>query len=380
MKAFIKNHLSLVIRSAIILLLLIFLIVLIILKNNQAICEVWTQGFGRWYLTVFGTVTKWIPFSLSELVIITIAIFTILWIVLFIIDCVKKRRRKAVGCVLNIGLVAIAITTIYFATAELAYNRAQMPITLYEEKVDKSEFNSIVNYFIDDLNYCVNQLDFDENNELISPYSLSETNVKLEEEYSKITDPYFSSFTTYAKPMISSFLYREFHITGVTFMPLAESNVNYLNVAAGKPYTAAHELAHTKGVMREGDADLLTASLLLTSTDPYFRYSAYYYTISSLLTLANYTGTSGDYMAALNRIDNKWYKNMTYNNEYWNSHDTFQKIANWWNDLYLKMSGVKEGVDSYSDTPTEINKQTNEITSFSNYQKLYFQIYYSNAK
>ena len=55
---------------------------------------------------------------------------------------------------------------------------------------------------------------------------------------------YFTDFTTYSKPMVFSFLFREFHLTGMTFLPTTEANINYLCTDSEKPFTFAHEIIH----------------------------------------------------------------------------------------------------------------------------------------
>ena len=46
------------------------------------------------------------------------------------------------------------------------------------------------------------------------------------------------------------------------------------------------------------------------------------------------------------------------------------------NDIYLKLSGEKEGTSSYNDTPTDVDKEKQEVIHVSLYQKLYFKLYY----
>jgi hypothetical protein len=100
-------------------------------------------------------------------------------------------------------------------TAEMAYNRDKMPIAMYDDKVEKTEYKNIVKHFINDMNFCINKLTFAKNNEVLMPYSITELNEKVLFEYSKLNNDYFASFTTNIKPMFTSFIYREFHIVGV---------------------------------------------------------------------------------------------------------------------------------------------------------------------
>lgn len=380
MMKLIKTHKGLSILIGLIIINVIFLIILFLLKTNSNICESWTVGFSRWYESTLGPIFKWLPFSYAEVLIIGCIIAVITLLIFGIIAMCKRKFQKGFIRYLSAILIVISIFTFYQATAEMGYNRSPIPLQLYEEKVDKSEFVIINEYFISDLNEVTEILQFDEEGEIISPYSLNEMNDLLAEEFPRLEEElgdYLTSFTTRVKPMVSSFLYREFHITGVTFMPTTEANINYLNVNALKPFTYAHEIFHTKGVMREEDADLLSIYLMLTSKIPYFRYSGYYASYSSLQYLASLTGIKEDYKEVTALINNNYKRNKIYGNNYWAMHNSYAEFADWVNDMYLKISGVKEGTASYSDTQTDIDKQTEEVINFSLYQKLYFKIYYA---
>ena len=65
-KGFIRKHKLFTIQVAVVLSLIIALIVLSILKTNQEVCEAWTRGTTRFHETLFGKLTEWIPFSLTE--------------------------------------------------------------------------------------------------------------------------------------------------------------------------------------------------------------------------------------------------------------------------------------------------------------------------
>ena len=234
---FIKGHPKLFIKLVVITLLLLILIIFLILKTNKDICEWWTTHFVKGYLNFFGHLTKWIPFSLTEIVMLGVIILSIVFLVFCLIYLFKKKFNKSLHLVLNLTMVLLSVFSLYQITAEMAYNRKPLEIDLYEEKVEKTEFRKVIEYFIKDLNECCDHLEFKEDGDLIESISHKELNTVLEEEYAKYPNEYLLNFTTSTKPMVSSIIYREFHITGVTFMPTAEANINTMNVAAGKPMT-----------------------------------------------------------------------------------------------------------------------------------------------
>ena len=87
-KKFIKNHLGIFINSIIIFVELFLFFLCLILKNDPYICEWWTRNISRGYQTVIGALTKYIPFSFMEMLIVSLVIST------FIISKLKIDTKK----------------------------------------------------------------------------------------------------------------------------------------------------------------------------------------------------------------------------------------------------------------------------------------------
>lgn len=377
MKKLIKNNLSIFLRLIVIVILVLFLIVLGIFQNFPDICEWWTRNISRLFQTSIGLIVKYFPISLMEVFYIALIGVTIWLSIWVIISFIKKRKKFAFSRLIDITLIYAAFIFTYVSTTSLAYYRNPLQIPLYEEKVNKEEFVDIITYFLNDFNYCAKNLSFREDGSVEMPYSASKLNKVIEDEYKKIKNPYFSSFTTYEKPLLSSILFREFNITGIYFGPFGEANYNTLMTYAEYPFTFAHEIAHSKGVMRENDAQIVAAYICLNSDDVYLRYSGYICTFSSLLNLAKYTGNKNDYKNLYNQLNTNIISNYKQINEYWARFTFLDDIADFFNNLYLNIFG-NDSTESYDDTPVIVNPGTNEITSFSRYQKLYFEAYYNN--
>ena len=358
--------------------LILFLIVLGILQNNVEVAEWWTRNIARGYQTFVGSIFKHLPFSFFEILAIALIITAIVLVVKIIIDLVKLRFFKALNKGMFIVVVALGMVTTYVMTTSLAYYRKPIPITLYEEKVDKSKFNEVVQYFLDDFNSCSDSLEYETYGEVKMPYSADELANKIALEYTKITDPYYSSFTTKPKSLLTSFLFLQFQITGVYVGITGEVNYDSFMTHSEYPFTFAHEIAHSKGVMRENDAQLLATYICLNSEDEFIRYSGYMYTFTSLLGLCRYTGNKDDYSLMRSQMNQNILLNYNFISMYWEANDLLSHIGEFFNNLYLQIFG-NETTDSYDDTPVVVNPNTNEITSFSRYQKLYFQKYIDNG-
>ena len=362
----------------------ILIVIFSLLKNNQAVAEAWTKGFGEFYYSVVGPTTSWLPFSLTEIYFVIIGIITIVSIVQLIKRFINKRPVEGVKKIIKIFNIVVATVLTYTVTCEFAYKRNPVDLPFYEEEVDNTEFKDIYNYFAEDLNNCISQLEFADNGDLIINKTIRDISLLVEDSYKIIESDYFFKTTVHAKPMISSFIYRELQITGVTFAPLGEPNVNYLATSLELPIVIAHELAHTKGVMREDEANQVAFYVCLNSDDIYLRFSAYaiYFYQMSII-------SSSTYMSEADRedlvtVDPKYVLSRNYANNYWKEHDLMSKIGDWINNLYIKSSGDEKGTSSYSEgsestpgEPTPIDPTLLTLIP-SKYQKIFFEKYYKN--
>ena len=188
---------------------------LLIIRSFEASAEFWTRTFYRLVHSVFGPISSLFPFSLAEVFFITFAITIIVLLVFLIIDFSKKRGAAGLNKTLMLLLVVFSTVAFYFSTAGVAYGRAPVDIPQYEEKVENTEYVTIVEHFIDDFNLCASQLDFDEQGSVVKPYSIPEISQLLRIEFAKLESDYFTPYTSKVKPMFLSFLFREFNITGV---------------------------------------------------------------------------------------------------------------------------------------------------------------------
>lgn len=363
--------------------IILFFVILLIVRSFESSAEFWTRSYYRFIQSIVGPITSFFPFSIAEIFFITFATTIAVLLVLLINDFVRKRSGKGINKTLTLLLVASSTIAFYFSTAGVAYGRSSVDIPQYEGAVENTQYVEIVEHFIDDFNSCASQLDFNEEGSVIRPYTINELSQLLKIEYAKMDSDYFTSYTANVKPMFLSFLFREFNITGVAFAPTGEPNINYLTPNSQIASTMAHEIAHTKGAMREQDANLVAAYILLNSDDPYLRYSGYFTTFYSIITLSNYVGDDAKYGELYNSLSPKIRSDYQYSRDYWSQFNFLDDLATWFNNMYLKIVG-NEGVSSYVDNPDtgEIeDPETGDtivyIENFSPYQKLYFYFFFN---
>ena len=372
-----KKFLRIIIRGIVLTFLVALLITFNSLKNNPSICELMSKTFSRWYGSLVSKITSPVPFSLTELSFVILGSGVIALLVFAIIGLKRGKFIGSINRVIEIAGIILLSLNVYMVSCEFAYNRKEMPLPYYEGDIERTEHIPIYNYYVDDVNLCISELEFEETGEVKTDMSLEDIANEVKKAYSIIDgNDYFSSHFGGVKPMLSSFIYREFQITGVTYSPLAEANINTLNTQTAIPLTVAHELAHTKGVMREDDANKLAFYVCINSDHPYLRYSAYSAYFSQLYAMVTDYYLKEEEMENLHKIDATFSKTRRYEYDYWQAHDLLGDIGEFINDLYIKSSGVQDGTASYSGgTEYKEDPETHKLIP-SLYQRLLFEKYY----
>lgn len=316
-----------------------------------------------------------------EFFVILLVLYILIWLILTIRHLHRFSFRGSSRYFLNFGIVISLVLLTYLGTAGMEYYRYPISgIPQYVEVLeDTDKYEDIAAYFQDDYNEIAKSFEYDENGMMIKPYSIDKLNEIMLDEFKVFDDDeYYTKKTTKAKEMpILGLIYRELGITGVAFAPTGEANVNPYIPGGEYAFTLAHEIAHTKGIIRENDANLVAAYICLNSENEYLRYSGYVYTISSLYYLVQCTNNDEVIKNYRNGFSNLVINDSKARSAYWNEHNKAHKIGNFFNDLYLKFNGT-EGTTSYIDKSDISNEKGKyKVNSYSPYQALYLSLYFA---
>lgn len=367
--------------------LIAFLAILLLLKTNTAICEFVATTFARAWIWLTGHIFGWLPFSLFELFLIVAISAAIVCVVIIIKRFCKKNTTQALSLLLTVVIVALSGINLYTVTASFSYEREPLPteiVTSYNgENVSYEEAIAITEYVIEQVNSNYKSIPHDENGNIVMP-SLKELNKLLQQEYKRLDSNYFSPFTPNAKGILNKRIMSELHITGVFFAPFGEPNINVTRLDVFTPSVIAHELAHSKGIMRESDANTVASYLLLTSENPILRYSGYVDCLSSALRMVRmYPNSNADYNRLSGLIHPGVSQEIANYNKHWMQYKVLDDIGDFFNDIYLKLQGQKDGTDSYVEPPKfEITDDKDDdgnnivvILKFSNTQNVLINLY-----
>ena len=380
----IKKYIGVIVTSALLAVEILVLTVLLALRSNEKVALWFTQTYAKGYAETFGKFFSLIPFSVFEWAVIFFFVGTLAVLVSIIVLMCKKRWKVSLITFLSYACLCIFIGTWYLTTAGFAYFRGEAPLPQSEKaEYTNQELVEITNYFFDDFNSLGAKFSRDEKGSVISPYSVKELSLLIREEFAKWdTDGYLYSYTPIAKPMVNSWFLSDEGITGITFMPTVECNINVECPDVTWASTIAHELAHAKGVMVENEANMIAAYVLINSDNDFLRYCGYFMRIYGLRNQMSLVMSEEEW-AEMRWVSAEISKEYSAYNEYWKAQESvFTKIADWFNDLYLKLSNQSAGTGSYEIPPPIVDSTVNPDTGRPEYtivynklQRMFFYIY-----
>lgn len=295
--------------------------------------------------------TDRIPFSLAEYLILLLPLITVLLAVFGIRRYSDSWKNVGIYCAsfLSVGALIFALFAVGFApayrgsTLDRKLNLEQTDVSaeeLYQTAVLLSEQLTVLS---DSVTY--NRSD----NFSVMPYNYNEMSARLMDAYDLICEQYdfLPSLHSRVKPVMFSNAMSYTHITGVYTFFTGEANINVAFPDYTIPFTAAHELAHQRGIAREDEANFMAFLVCAASSDAYLRYSGYLnlleYVLSALRS-ASYSLYVRAYINLPNTVTAELTAFSDFFDRYRNS--AASEISEAVNDTFLTIHGT-EGTQSY---------------------------------
>ena len=302
-----------------------------------------------WVRYVLANATAWLPFSFFELLVILSPVILVLLIVTFLKR--GKAVRQRVRSIVSLLAVISLILTSYIYTLGIGYHTTPVSDRIgIEDRRDISteELYRTVLILVDEVNSLAPVVDFSDG-ETRMPYSVDELSERLVSAYDTLLAEYpiLTNYSSRVKPVYFSTVMSDLGITGIYSFFTGEANINVEYPDYYVPFTAAHELAHQRGVCRENEANFVAFLTTISSDDEYVRYSGYLYTYEYLAS-ALYRADPELYFAAREQLDERARADMRAASAVYNKHkdSILGRINDRLNDAYLKANGT-DGVISY---------------------------------
>lgn len=296
--------------------------------------------------------TGWIPFSLGELIVIMLPIVLIVMVGFSI--WMTKHYSAKLYCRTLAGMLSVlfSLYSLFVLTLAPGYQSSTLDQKMHLDRqaVTADELLETAAILRDKANAELEAVLFRHGTFSVMPYSLDEMNEKLNDAYEKTAKKYdfLQNFRSNIKFVMLSEPMSYTHITGVYSFYTGEANLNINFPDYSLPYTAAHELAHQRGIAREDEANFVAFLACKESDDPYIRYSGYVNLLEYVMN-ALYRADAGKHSALYHSLDYRVkYEFAAQSNFFEQYRDSVAAdISSSVNNAYLQSQGQTAGTGSY---------------------------------
>ena len=304
---------------------------------------------GAFVRAVLAYLTALFPLSIAEFLIISVPA-----ILFFIIYIACKHYCSSMRSSIVYIVSLLACVSLFFSIFTLGFGCGYHGKTLDQKlginktDVAPNELKLTAALMAAEVNKYVPEIEYCDDGFSKMPYSIFEMNRKLLDAYDSLSEKYDFIQKLYVgvKPVMLSEAMSYTHITGVYTYFSGEANINVNFPDYTIPFTAAHELAHQRGISREDEANFIAFLVCCESNDPYIRYSGYLnmyeYLASALSAQAAAYREVALSLDPLVRTEMKAYSNFF--NKY--RHSVAGKVSEKVNDTFLQVQGTV-GTKSY---------------------------------
>ncbi len=298
---------------------------------------------------VMAAVTGILPFSLGETLIVSLP----LWIILILFYGIRASvKGKGGRFIYGLSSVLALFYAMFVITSTAGYNGNSLSVKLRlpDEPVSAVELRDSAVYMIEKMNTELDDVDFIYAGASVMPYTIGEMNDLLLDAYDRLSEKYdfIPKMWSRIKPIAFSEPMSYTHITGIYTYYTGEANLNVNFPDYTLPFTAAHELAHQRGILPEDEANFIAFLVCCESDDPYIRYSGYL-NMYEYLANALYSASPKLYMEIAASLDMRARYEMYSYSLFFDKYEenTVANISSAVNDTYLKLQGEVFGERSY---------------------------------
>lgn len=322
------------------------------------LCYMLSEGFANFYNRypaaffrgVLATVSGILPCSIAEAFIIMSPLLAV-----SVIIYANKKFTSSWREVGRFLLIILSVASLFFSTFALnfgsGYHTSSVDklLELDREDVSAEQLRETAEYLVGEINKYTDALAVNAEGSTVMPYGYEKLSEKLVEAYDRVCDEYefVSRFPSRVKPVMLSEPWTYTHISGVYTYFSGEANINVNFPDYTLPYTAAHEMAHQRGIAREDEANFVAFLVCAASDDDYIRYSGYL-NLYEYVSNALYSADKEAYSEVRSGLDRKARVEMSAYSKFFDKYreNVAANVTETVNNTYLTIQGTP-GTKSY---------------------------------
>lgn len=326
----------------------IFIINRIAKMYPQVIEKYYSTTFNKLIIQLLSVVTGIFPFSIAEILYLSLIITLAVMIILLLI---KIKTGGFLKQLLNIGVYLSTLYVLFMLLWGFNYNRFSFDkiAGIKVEKSSKQELYNLCRDLIKRANALRENVDENSGKVMSIPGGYRSVFERADMGYEKASLKYPELGGRYGRPK-RVLLSEKMSYTGITgmYMPYTgEANVNINVTDFTLPATVLHEMAHQRGFAREDEANYIAYLISTFHPDNDFKYSgvmlALIYSMNAMARkdINFYRELAANYSEGVKR-------DFIYDSRFWDKYrGKVEEVSNKVNNTYLKSNGQQDGVESY---------------------------------
>ncbi len=292
-----------------------------------------------------------VPFSISE----SLLFASPLCLVILVKRGIKNAKisgKDTVKFILKVFSLVLIIFITFVWTYSSGFHNSSIDkqLGLKTEKLSKEDLYKASVTIVETLNELSDEVLYDNTGASVMPYGYYKLSAKTYEAYSLYEKNYGAiiNFRSIIKPIILSEPLTYTHISGIYTFFTGESNVNVNYPDFIVASSAAHEMAHQRGVARENEANFVAFVVLAESDDSFLKYSAYLNVYSDVMN-ALYSADKDLYFEVYSILDDRVKGDLKSYSEFFDKYrdSVASEVSGNINNSYLQANGQKDGIKSY---------------------------------
>ncbi len=317
-------------------------------KFPNQIENLYANGFYAYWSIFLRKLFGWIPFSIGDILYISVIIFIIRYLYLLI----KSKRRNYKMLFFQVfGFFSIVYFLFYFFWG-LNYSRIPLAnkLALQLEPYQIEKLNIIADKLIVKVNQTHIQLVSNDTLKVDNPNTKNEILQKTVVGYKNLEKilPEYRYHPPSIKNSLWSLALTYMGFTGYLNPFTGEAQVNYLAPKYALPMTSSHEVAHQLGIASESEANFIGYLAATHHDDLYFQYAGYLAALRYVL-LDIYRSDKDLYQLYIKKLNKGVLKNIKESRDFWASYENpAEPLFKLFYDNFLKYNQQKDGLESYN--------------------------------
>lgn len=320
--------------------LIILFVFIIAARVNVSVGEWYATHLYPYISTSLSLLVSWIPFSMTEILVVGAVILMIY----VLVRNIRHREKVWKIFIREAEIVVWIMVWLYFGWGmnyfrENIYTRGNFTRQAFDEVV----FKQFMTDYADSLN----------NSYIPETVEMSVYENDIKERYSSVPDHYGLSKAKswqHPKRLIFNRLYTAVGVGGYIGPFFGETHLNADLFPQQKPSSYAHELSHLLGVSDEDEANFWAYQICRTSDIPAVKYSGYYSLLPYVLSNASRVLNEDEYKEYVLSIRPEVRQQLTDQQNFWKSKysRTLGKIQSVIYDSMLKVNKIPSGTKNYN--------------------------------